>query len=666
MPQVFKMPVQRPEWSIAQSEELYRVALWGDPYFFINARGHVAVRTGAGSSAAIDIVSVVKEAKRRGIDFPVLIRFQDVLRAQVARLNHAFHTAMGAAGYGGGYRGVYPIKVNQLHEVVEEILDAGRSYQMGLECGSKAELVAALPHLRDDETLLVCNGVKDHTMLGLMVAAQRLGQHVVPVVEKLKEFADLKALAWEQGFIPVLGVRVRLTTQGSGRWADCSGPRSKFGLSAPELVALVDELVVSGLADRLQLLHGHPGSQVADIDTFRQAIRELVQVYASLVKRGVGLRYLDVGGGLGVNYGDGGSDTDTGAGVNYTIQEYANAVVWTVKDVCDAHGVQVPTLITESGRAITAHHSVLIVPVLGSQPCDEPGGEIALPDDAGEASRTLLQLRARCSQAGDADQALAIFDEARSRHDETRRLFSLGHLSLEERAFADRAFWSVCGALQQQLEAANLSHPPAELRELEGLLTDQLLCDFSVFQSMLDHWAIGQPFPIMPIERLDERPSRRAVLVDLTCDSDGRVSHYVSACADKSFLPVHAFDPARPTLMGFFLMGAYEDIMGDAHNLFGRVSEVHVYADEEERERFWIEKIIPGTAVQEMLAQIQYFPSDLHRRMSEIVRQKIHTGAVRPKVGMAILEQYMACLQKSTYCDPGTLGEGLSPPSWRR
>ena len=654
MPQVLTIPVPTSEWSTSQSEELYRVQHWGDPYFFINASGHAAVRTGP--SGSIDVVSVVEEARRRGVDFPLLIRFQDVLCAQVQRLNRAFDTAIEAAGYEGTYRGVYPIKVNQLHEVVEEILDSGRNYGMGLECGSKAELVAALPHLHDDQTLLICNGVKDHTMIGLMVAAQRLGKNVIPVVEKLKEFEDLKTLAWEKGFIPTLGARVRLATQGSGRWADCSGPRSKFGLSVPELVDLVDELEVSGFADRLQLLHCHPGSQVADIYSLKQSIREVVQVYASLIKRGVGLRYLDVGGGLGVNY-DEGSDSD--AGVNYSMQEYANAIVATVKEVCDGHGVRAPVLITESGRAITAHHSVLIVPVLGTQERDELSSEMALPDNAHEACRSLFQLVERSAEPGPADEALEMFHEACEKHDETRTLFTLGYLSLEEHALADRAYWTVCRSLLSQLDAAVVSPRPSELGELEGLLTDQLLCDFSVFQSMLDHWAIGQPFPIMPIDRLDERPSRRGVLVDLTCDSDGRVSHYVSSCADKSFLPVHPFQPDNPTFLGFFLMGAYEDIMGDAHNLFGRVSEVHVYADEEEEDQFWIEKIIPGTAVQEMLAQVQYFPNDLHRRMSELVRAKIQAGAVRPTIGMAILEQYMACLQQSTYCDPGTLGQDL-------
>ena len=648
-----ELPLPQSSWSIEQSEELYRVPCWGEPYFFINSRGHAAVRIDPDAAPSIDVVAVAEEARRRGVDFPALIRFQDVLRVQVRRLNHAFRSAIEATGYENTYRGVYPIKVNQLHEVVEEILDAGREYGMGLECGSKAEFVAALPNLQHDETLLVCNGVKDHAMLALMVAAQQLGKNVIPVVEKLKEFTDLKCVAWEKGLIPTFGARIRLTTPGSGRWAGCSGPNSKFGLSVPQLVRLVDELEASGSIDRLRLLHCHLGSQVADLNALKQATREITQVYAALIKRGVGLRYLDVGGGLGVNYDEGGSDTD--AGVNYSMQEYANAIVATVKEVCDGQCVRVPILITESGRAITAHHSVLIVPVLDVQERDELIPETTLPDDAHEASRSLFDLVRRSADRSNADEALEMFHEAREKHEETRILFTLGYLSLEEHALTDRAFWSICRSLLSKLQDAPPTPRPPEVAELEGLLTDQLLCDFSVFQSMPDHWAIGQPFPIMPIDRLDERPTRRGILVDLTCDSDGRVSHYVSSGPDKSFLPVHPFEPGTSCFMGFFLMGAYEDIMGDAHNLFGRVSEVHVYADEEETDHFWIEKIIAGTAVQDMLAQVQYFPNDLHRRMSELVRAKIHSSSVRPKVGMAILDQYMACLQQSTYCDPATL-----------
>jgi arginine decarboxylase len=655
--QAFDLSATGKDWSVDQSRELYRVSSWGAPYFSINAAGNVTVHPLDDATLGIDLSAVIAELRKRGVQLPVLVRFQDILRAQVRRLNEAFASAIAEADYGNVFRGVYPIKVNQLHEVVEEVLDAGREYGLGLECGSKTELIAALANLQDDETLLVCNGVKDHTILSLIVSAQQLGRNVLPVLERYSEYVALKATAWNKGFIPYLGARVRLATSGSGRWAGSSGLNSKFGLSLPELMRLVDELKASDLLSRLQLLHCHLGSQIADIAVLKQATKEVTQIYAELVKRGVGLRYLDVGGGLGVNYDEGQVNSD--AGINYSMQEYANAVVFTVKEVCDAQDVPVPVLVTESGRAITAQHSVLLVPVLAAQVRDELPVSTTLPEDAHDSLIGLADILRRMPELQKRRDLLEAFHDAKERQEEVRSLFMLGYLGLDDRAYADQLFWAVCRQLLERLKKLRLTPVPPEVTELEELLTDQYLCDFSVFQSMLDHWAIGQPFPIMPIERLDERPARRGILVDLTCDSDGKVSHYISAHPDNSFLPVHALDEKKPYYMGFFLMGAYEDIMGDAHNLFGRVAEAHVYADAEEAGFFWIEKIIPGTAVQDMLAQVQYFPNDLQRRMSEIVRAKIQAGVVRPSVGMEILDQYMACFHQSTYCASSGPGQDL-------
>ena len=636
------------EWSVADSVDLYRIASWGDPFFFVNASGHAAVRALDEAGTTMDIVVIVAELRRRGVQLPVLIRFQDVLRAQVRRLNEAFRSAIGESGYGNVYRGIYPIKVNQLHEVVDELLDAGRPYGMGLECGSKAELIATLPQV-DNETLLVCNGVKDRTMLRLMIAGQKLGQNVVPVIEKFSEFIDVKGLAFSTGYMSQLGVRVRLATRGSGRWSESSGSNSKFGLNVTELMRMVRELEVSGQQAKLVLLHCHIGSQIADIQVLKQATKEVTQVYAELVRRGIGLKYLDVGGGLGVNYDKGHLEED--AGINYSLQEYANAVVFTIKEVCDANDVPAPILVTESGRALTAHHSVLIVPVLGAHPKDDASQKLVVEEDAKEPVHALNKILTSLPKVRKTSDLLEAFHDANERLEEVRALFTLGYLPLEQRALAESLYWRLCTGLLKGLRRSPESSRP-EIAELEGKLTDQYLCDFSVFQSMLDHWAIGQPFPIMPIDRLEEQPERRAVLVDLTCDSDGKVSHYVSSRTDNRFLPLHVPLADEPYCLGFFLMGAYEDIVGDAHNLFGRVSEAHVYADAEEPGNFWIEKIIPGTAVQDMLAQVQYFPNDLHRRMSELVRAKIHAGVVRPTQGMEILDQYMACFPQNTYCDP--------------
>ncbi len=643
-----KLPKAAAKWTSTDSAELYRVDSWGAPYFSINPAGRVVAHPVDDAGIAIEVPAVVAEMRKRGVELPALIRFQDILSLRVRSLNEAFSAAIAEAGYAGRYRGVYPIKVNQLHEVVDEVLEAGRQFGLGLECGSKAELTAALANLPDDETLLVCNGVKDQAMLSMMIAAQQLGRNVLPVIERYFEYETLKRLAFSKSFVPKFGVRVRLATSGSGRWADSSGLNSKFGLSLPELMRLVEELEASGTTDRLQLLHCHVGSQIADIAVLKQATREVTQIYAALTKRGIGLTYLDVGGGLGVNYDEGHVSDD--AGINYSIEEYANAVVFTVKEVCDGHGVAMPTLVTESGRAITAHHSVLIVPVLAAQSRDELPTDSNVAADAHDSVKGLAIVLEAIPGLERMRELLEAFHDAKERQEETRTLFTLGYLTIDERAIADQLFWSICRQLLGRLTASIDGAPPPEVGEIEALLTDQYLCDFSVFQSMLDHWAIGQPFPIMPIDGLDVQPERRGVLVDITCDSDGKVSQYISSHPDNSFLPLHEIDGSAPYYLGFFLMGAYEDIMGDAHNLFGRVTEAHVYADASEPGQFWIEKIIPGTAVQDMLAQVQYFPNDLQRRMSEVVRGKIQAGVVRPSVGMEILDQYMACFQQSTYC----------------
>jgi arginine decarboxylase len=635
-------------WSIGQASELYRIASWGEPYFFVNDAGHMGVRAIDDKGTTLDIAAIVGELRRRGVELPLLIRFQDILSAQVRRLNEAFATAIAEAKYGNEYQGVYPIKVNQLHEVVEEIRDAGRPYGLGLECGSKAELIATLPQM-DDDTLLICNGVKDASMLELMQSGQRIGQNVVPVVERVAEFRALVAMAASSDHPVRIGVRVRLTTRGSGRWSESSGVNSKFGLSITELVQMLDELEQRGLKDSLVLLHCHIGSQIADIQVLKQATREVARIYAEIMQRGFGIRYLDLGGGLGVNYDKGHYDED--AGINYSLQEYANAIVYTVKEVCEANATPHPVLVTESGRALTAHHSVLIVPVLGAQRRSGESAPVELPDDAAEPLRGLNRILGYMDSIRAQNELLEAYHDANELLENVRTLFSLGYLTLEQQATGDAIYFRVASAILERLEPVADDALP-ELAELQRLLTDQYLCDFSVFQSMLDHWAIGQPFPIVPITRLDEAPERRAMLVDLTCDSDGKVSHYVSSLADNRYLPLHALGETETYYLGFFLMGAYEDIVGDSHNLFGRVSEAHVYADPDEPENFWIEKVIPGTAVQDMLAQVQYFPNDLHRRMNELIRARIRDGVIRPTQGMQILDRYMACFAGNTYCDP--------------
>jgi arginine decarboxylase len=639
------------DWSPEDAAELYRVDSWSDGFFVVNDKGRVAVKPFDNDELTIDIMDVVADAQRRNIKFPLLLRFQDVLRARVRRLNEAFAEAIRDAEYKNVYRGVYPIKVNQLHEVVEEVLDAGKPYGLGLECGSKAELIASLPHLESDETLLICNGVKDRTMLSLIMAAQRLGKNVVPVMEKFGEFEQLMSLAAESDGKTQFGVRIRLRTGGAGKWADSGGYRSKFGISLPELIEVVERLEESKAGDAFVLLHFHLGSQISDIQQLKQAAKEMAQIYAELVNRGLPIRYMDVGGGLGVNY-SGGFD----GGINYSLQEYANAVVSAIMEVCDMRNVPHPVLVSESGRALTAHHSVLIVEALGAYQKDRVADEYVAPENAHRLALTLsdilMMLRNAEDGSMDLGELLEAYHDVVEVHREASTLFSMGYLSLEQNALVERLYWSNCSAVLKHLRVADPDPVPVEMHELEDKLIDQYLCDFSVFQSMLDHWAIDQAFPIMPLENLDQKPTRRALLVDLTCDSDGKVSQYVSSNPDKQFLQLHPLNPGQPYFLGFFLMGAYQDIMGDAHNLFGRVAEAHIYGDAEEDGNFWVEKVIPGTEVQEILAQVQYFPNDLQRRMQNLIKDKIESGQIRPKRGMEILDQYMACFKDETYIDP--------------
>ena len=650
-----------PDWTVQDAEELYRIRQWSDSFYFVNDDGHMAVRPlREREDLTIDLVEVIRDLRDRRVPFPVLLRFQDVLRARVVRLNQAFRDAIAEAEYQSHYQGVYPIKVNQLHEVVEEVVEAGRPFKMGLECGSKAELVAALPHMTDDEALLICNGYKDATMLRLILAAQQIGKNVVPVVEKYVEFEHIIKLGTQLGIRPRIGVRVRLGTSGAGKWADSGGDQSKFGISIPELINLVVRLRVEGLTDSLVLLHFHLGSQIADIQILKKAVKEITQVYAQLIERGIRVGYLDVCGGLGVNYEAGYGSEDNS--INYTLREYANAVVYSVKEVCDEEKVPHPILVSESGRAITAHHSVLIVEALGAYRKDTIDNEFAPTTDHNAIVREMYEVLTRVRRlqndrrrkAPPMTHLLEAYHDAVEKRQEAQMMFTLGYLPLEEKAITERLYWSVCKIIDEQVKRApKPEQVPTELRLLDDHLVDQLLCDFSVFQSILDHWAIGQRFPIVPVDGLNLRPTRRAVLVDLTCDSDGKVSNYVSSNTDKDFLEVHDLTD-QPYYLGFFLMGAYQDIMGDAHNLFGRVAEAHIYADPEEPGGYYVEKIIPGTSVQEMLALVQYFPNDLHRRMNGLLKSKIDEGRIRPKAGVELLEQYMHCFAQSTYYDPAT------------
>ena len=663
-------------WTPADAEALYRLPAWADGFFSVGDDGRVHARPDP-DGPEIDVFRLAQQLRQDGVQTPLLLRFQDILRARVVGLNEAFRAAIAEAGYDGRYTSVYPIKVNQLHEVVEEILEAGQPYGIGLECGSKAELVATLAHLKKDDTLLVCNGYKDAPMLRAVLLGQRLGKRVVPVMEKPDEFWRLMRLADEEQIPARFGVRIQLATRGAGKWAASSGDGSKFGVAAPDLMAIVRHLEATDQQDALVLLHFHLGSQIADIQTLKQAAKEAAQVYVQLRKRGLGIKTLDVGGGLGVSYGAGYAtsteEDDAESTVSYSLQEYANAVVWAVKDVCDAAGVPVPELVSESGRALTAHHSVLVVEALSSYGPPAGAGDVAVGADAPPVLKDLADALARVDAAGppatpsDAARLLEAYHDAVEKRADAGTLFGLGYLDLETKADAEALYWGVLRGVDRAVrEAAPEVRLPQELLRVRDHLQTQVLCDFSVFQSVLDHWAIGQRFPILPLHRLDEKPSERGVLVDLTCDSDGKITSYVGQDEeDKRAIEHHALRPGEPYLFGFFLMGAYQDIMGDTHNLLGRVTEAHVYADADEPGGYYVEKKIPGATVDEMLANVQYFPHDLLRRVEGIVRQKVQEKQLRPKAGAELVRRYERLFKHQTYLTPDGWGEGAGEQGGR-
>jgi len=635
-------------WTLDDARELYSVDVWGDGFFSINDQGNVSVRPIEDNpELRIDINDVVAEALESGSTLPLLVRFQDIISSRVRRLNRKFREAIEAAGYDGSYRSIFPIKVNQLQEVVAEVMEAGREFNNGIECGSKAELMAALP-LIGSETLLLCNGVKDHVMLTLMLNAQQLGQQVVPIIEKYSEFEQLTILADQRQMSPRLGVRVKLNTRGAGRWYESGGARSKFGLTVPELLRLVKTLEKRNQGQCLELLHFHLGSQISDIQVLRSAVKEITQIYADLVLRGVKVQFLDVGGGLGVNYG--GDYDNPESSINYGLREYANVIVYAVKEICDERGVPVPTLLSESGRALTAHHSMLIIPVLGVHRPDSPPMNDEPPADS---PAVVTRMETAFQEASETDVTgilLECYHDAREIREEADQLMRLGYLTLDQLAHTDSLYWSTCREVLHKLAEAELATPPTEQLELEEQLTDLYLCDFSVFHSIIDHWAIQQVFPVMPLHRLNERPERRAQVVDLTCDSDGKIDQYVCGNTNTSWLPLHTHRHGEAYHLGIFLVGAYQEILGDAHNLLGRVDEVHVYARDDESGNFWIEETLKGISIKDMLSQVQYFPNDLDRRMTELIRKQINAGIIKAAEGSRILNNYTRRLDESTYC----------------
>ncbi len=629
------------EWDLESAIATYNVEGWGNGYFTVNSSGNVEAKPLQENGGSIDLLEVVNEARARHLGFPLVIRFQDLLRHRVESINRVFQTAITEFGYRNEYRGVFPIKVNQLREVIEEIVDAGQPFHFGLEAGSKPELVAALAMHQDPESLIICNGYKDPAFIRIALLGRKLGKSVVIVVEKLEELEQTIRISKEVGVEPYIGIRVRLHSKGSGKWSPSGGENAKFGLDTTNLVAASQMLKEAGLAHCFKLLHFHVGSQVPDISTIKRAVREAARYYAKLCKLGHDLGYLDVGGGLGVDYD--GSRSDFDSSTNYSLQEYANDVVWNIMDVCDSEGVAHPAIVSESGRAIVAHHSVLVMEAFSSIERTAPKLRVEATEKDHKLVHDILEVKQRLKRGN----RIESLHDSQHIKEESQQMFDLGLLDLESKAKIETVYWQ----LAQQIVNMHrgLRFVPEEVKQLETSLGDQYICNFSVFQSLLDHWALGQLFPIMPIHRLTTPPDRNGMIVDITCDSDGKISKFIDLQDVKETLPLHRIPSGEMYYIGVFMVGAYQDIMGDLHNLFGRVTEVHVFLDPDEESGWYIEEVIEGSTIGEVLAMTQWDKVELMRLLKSQVDAAIKTDRLKPNDAMKLLSDYERLLQEYTY-----------------
>jgi len=579
-----------------------------------------------------------------------------LLRHRVESVNRAFENAITEFNYRGKYRGVFPIKVNQLREVIEEIVDAGQAFHFGLEAGSKPELVAALAMHKDAESLVICNGYKDPAFIRIALLGRKLDKQVIIVVEKLEELEQTIRTSKEVGVEPLIGIRVRLTSKGGGKWTTSGGENAKFGLDTVNLIVASEMLKSEGLAHCLKLVHFHVGSQVPDISTIKRAVREAARYYSKIAKLGHELEYLDVGGGLGVDYD--GSRSTFDSSTNYSLQEYTNDVVWNIMDVCDSEGVAHPAIVSEGGRAIVAHHSVLVMEAFSSIEKTVGKTKIGATEKDHKLVRDILEVKQRLKRGN----RLESLHDIQQIKEEAQQTFDLGLLDLESKAKIDTVYWQL--ATQIVGMHRGLRFIPDEVKELETSLSDQYICNFSVFQSLLDHWALGQLFPIMPIHRLTEAPERNGTIVDITCDSDGKVSKFIDLLDVRDTLPLHRINPGEIYYLGVFMVGAYQDIMGDLHNLFGRVTEVHVFLDPDEESGWYIEEVIEGSTIGEVLAMTQWDKVELMRLLKTQVDTAIKTDRLKPNDAMKLLSDYERLLQEYTYLSLNGTKPAPQPGNW--
>ncbi|WP_181898378.1 biosynthetic arginine decarboxylase [Alteromonas aestuariivivens] len=631
------------EWNIEEAERVYGVSRWGGGYFQIGENGNVHITPDPKNPGVrIDFKAVIDEIHEEGVQLPVVVRFHDILRSQVANLNTIFADTIKEAEYQGEYQGVYPVKVNQMREVVEEIVDAGQPFNYGLEAGSKAELLTVLAMNTNEDSLTILNGYKDAEFMQLALLGRKLGRKVVVVVEKYSELLLLVRVSKELGVEPIIGVRAKMTVKGRGKWESSGGERAKFGLTIAEIIKTARYLDEQGMSHCLKLLHFHIGSQLTDIRAVKEAISEGARIYAELHKMGFKLDYVDVGGGLGIDYD--GSNSTNESSRNYSMQEYVSDVVYGMKEVCDLEGVPHPNLVSESGRAITAHHSCVVTEIVGE--IRSNSAEIATQAEEGEHVfvKNIRELEDTFDEQINMQE---VYNDASQWKEQALDAFKLRVLSLEELGKIETMYWRIMTRLKAHY--ANAEYVPEELQELDYSLSSQYLANFSVFQSAADTWAIDQLLPVVPLTRMHEKPEVNCSLVDITCDSDGKIDQFTIGREITDVIPMHSLRKDESYYVGLFLTGAYQDVMGDMHNLFGRLNEVHIFSYDDDPQDFYIEEVVKGSSVEDVLNIMQYNPKAMASDVKRLIDRHVASGNMNPREGVRWTDFYENCLSGYTY-----------------
>ena len=629
------------EWNREEAEKTYNILTWGEGYFDINQDGNLVVKATQASTPII-IKNVIEEMKSQKVALPAVIRFHDILRSQVKKINKTFRDVIDEADYRGKFCGVYPIKVNQMREVVEEIVDAGEKYDYGLEAGSKPELLAVLAYNTNANSLTILNGYKDEDYLSLALLGTQLGRKIVIVIEKFSELNKVIALSKKYNVTPLIGLRGKMSNLGTGRWAKSTGDRAKFGLSISEMIRAVKLLEENGMKDSIKLFHFHIGSQISDIRTIKAAINEGARIYTQLYKMGCELEYFDAGGGLGVDYD--GSRSNSESSINYHLNEYVADIVYGLKQVCNLESVPHPNIVTESGRAITAHHSLVVTNVVDKISVTQT--EFDIKPQTGE-HHLVTNMREMFEWKISEDNFQEIYNESVQIKEQGLNAFNLGVITLEERARLETIFWQT--VIKIIAFTKTLDFVPDYMQQLEDQIAPQYLCNFSVFQSAADHWAIDQLLPVMPLSRLNERPEVNCSIADITCDSDGTIRKFINQEGITPTMAIHELKADENYYIGLFLTGAYQDVMGDMHNLFGRLNEVHVYGDNDDPEGFYIEEIIRGNTSSMVLSTMQYNPEYMAQKMKKDVTKVVTAGSMAPRQGVKWVDFYEECLTNYTY-----------------